>query len=90
MALIATIGVVLAAAYMLWLAKRVIFGEIKNEEMKKLQDLKPIELVILMPLVLATLIFGFYPEPILDTINVSVDSIIENYEFATNNKLALK
>ena len=89
-ALIATIGVVLAAAYMLWLAKRVIFGEIKNEEMKKLQDLKPIELVILMPLVLATLIFGFYPEPILDTINVSVDSIIENYEFATNNKLALK
>ena len=89
-ALIATIGVVLAAAYMLWLAKRVIFGEIKNEEMKKLHDLKPIELVILMPLVLATLIFGFYPEPILDTINVSVDSIIENYEFATNNKLALK
>ena len=89
-ALIATIGVVLAAAYMLWLAKRVIFGEIKNEEMKKLQDLKPIELVILMPLVLATLIFGFYPEPILDTINVSVDSIIENYELATNNKLALK
>ena len=89
-ALIATIGVVLAAAYMLWLAKRVIFGEIKNEEMKKLQDLKPIEFVILMPLVLATLIFGFYPEPILDTINVSVDSIIENYELATNNKLALK
>ncbi len=89
-ALIATIGVVLAATYMLWLAKRVIFGEIKNEEMKKLQDLKPIELVILMPLVLATLIFGFYPEPILDTINVSVDSIIENYELATNNKLALK
>ncbi len=79
-ALIATIGVVLAAAYMLWLSKRVIFGEIKNPEIKSLKDINFSEGIMLFILAAVIIIFGFYPDPLLDTINVSVDNLLDNYQ----------
>ena len=79
-ALLATIGVILAAAYMLWLSKRVIFGEIKNPEIKSLKDINFSEGIMLFILAAVIIIFGFYPDPLLDTINVSVDNLLENYQ----------
>ncbi len=79
-AFLATTGVILAAAYMLWLYKRVIFGKIKNVELKKLFDLNKIESFVLLSLAVFVLFFGFYPEPLLKTINVSITNLINNHE----------
>ena len=77
---IASIGIILAAAYMLWLYKRVIFGRIINSEIKKMKDLNNVEIYIFSSLALLVIFFGFYPEPLLNTINISVNNLIENYE----------
>ena len=79
-ALLATMGVVLAAAYMLWLSKRVIFGEIKNSQIKSLKDMNISESLILILLAVITIVFGFYPDPLLDTMNVSVNNLIDRYQ----------
>ena len=78
----------LGAAYMLWLAKRVIFGEIKNTNIKNLKDVNISELSVLGLLALATIVFGFYPEILLDSISVSVNELINNYHSDINNKIA--
>jgi NADH-quinone oxidoreductase subunit M len=62
-ALFASLGVVLGAAYMLWLYQRVFFGELKHEENKSLQDLNLRELATLVPLVVACFWIGLYPKP---------------------------
>jgi len=79
-AILASVGVVLGAAYMLWLAKRVIFGETNNNEIKKIKDLNFSESSILFFLAFTTVFFGFYPQPIFETINVSVNNLISNYQ----------
>ena len=89
-AAIACLGVILGAAYMLWLYRRVIFGEIKNNELKKMLDLNRSELLILASLALPILYFGFYPDPILKTIDISVENLISNYELAINNEIVKK
>ena len=78
-ATIASFGVILAAAYMLWLYKRVIFGKIINQEIKKLPDLNKSEILILSILAFVIILFGFYPEPLLNTTNVSIKDFIEMY-----------
>ena len=65
---------------MLWLAKRVIFGITKNSEIKSLKDLNISEGIILTTLAVTTIFFGFYPQLLLDTMNVSVNHLIQNYE----------
>jgi len=79
-AMIATFGVVLGAAYMLWLTKRVIFGETKNNEVKSLKDVNNLEITMLAPLAFFIILFGFYPAPLMDTMNVSIDNLISNYQ----------
>ena len=79
-AMIATFGVILGAAYMLWLTKRVIFGVTKNEQIKNLKDVNKSEMLILIILALLIILFGFYPVPLMETLNVSVDNLINNYE----------
>ncbi len=86
-AAIASLGVILGAAYMLWLYRRVVFGEIKNSELKKMLDLDKSEIFILVSLALPILYFGFYPEPILNTINISVENLISNYDLIINNQI---
>ena len=79
-ATIASLGVILAAAYMLWLYKRIIFGEILKNELKKLMDLNKSELLILTLLVFPIILFGFYPEPLLSTVEISIRDLIEIYK----------
>ena len=80
-ATIASLGVILGAAYMLWLYKRIIFGELINDELKKMPDLNESEIFVLTLLAVPTLFFGFYPEPLLKTIEVSVRDLIEMYNY---------
>ena len=83
-AMLATFGVVLGAAYILWLTKRVIFGSVKNSEIKALSDVNKSEIIMLSTLAFFVLFFGFYPFPLMETFNVSVNSLINNYQLALN------
>ena len=65
---------------MLWLAKRVVFGDTFNSEIKKLKDLNLSEGLILGILALTVVFFGFYPNPIIQTVNVSVSNLINSYQ----------
>ena len=87
-ALISSLGVILAAAYMLWLAKRVIFGETLNNNVKTMKDINLIETTILILLMITTIFFGFYPAPLMDTMSVSVDNLINNYQLQLTNGVA--
>jgi len=89
-ATIASLGVILGAAYMLWLYKRIIFGQIINQEIKSLVDLKKFETIILVSLVLPILFFGFYPEPLMSSIETSISNLIEMSTLNINNSLAGK
>ena len=83
-ALLATFGVVLGAAYMLWLTKRVIFGITKNEAIKTITDINKSEIIMLVPLAFFVIFFGLYPIPLMDTLNISVNNLIENYQLSLN------
>jgi len=88
-AVLASIGIILGAAYMLWLYKRVVFGELENSELKELKDLNLSEGIILFSLLVLVLFFGFYPNLILDTLHTSVEELIKNYEQAINLNLSI-
>ena len=83
-AVLASLGVILGAAYMLWLYKRVVFGKLVNEDLKQLTDLNKSEIIILISLTIPTLFFGFYPEPLMNTIEVSVKNLIDMYNLNIN------
>ena len=85
-AMLATVGVVLGAAYMLWLTKRVIFGVTKNSAIETLSDVNKSEIAMLGTLAFFVIFFGFYPVPLMDTFNVSVNSLIDNYQLALNRR----
>jgi len=85
-AVLASIGVILGAAYMLWLYKRVVFGKLINSDLKSMTDLNRSEYFILACLALPTLYFGFYPDPLINTIEVSVNDLIDMY----NKNLLIK
>ena len=78
-AVIASLGVILGAAYMLWLYKRVVFGKLINTDLTKMVDLNKSEYFILTCLAVPTLLFGFYPDPLINTIEVSVNDLIKTY-----------
>ena len=80
-ATVACFGVILGAAYMLWLYKRVIFGKLNNEDLLKINDLNKSEFLILSIIAIPTLFFGFYPEPLLNTIQISVNNLIDTYNY---------
>ena len=83
-AILASLGVILAAAYMLWLYRRVIFGRIASSEIREMKDLNKVELYIFSSLVFLTLFFGFYPEPLFNTVDISITNLIENYQTDLN------
>jgi NADH-quinone oxidoreductase subunit M len=85
-AVIASLGVILGAAYMLWLYKRVVFGKLVNKDLTKMVDLNKSEYFILSCLAIPTLFFGFYPDPLINTMEVSVGDLINMY----NNNLINK
>ena len=80
-ATIASLGIILSAGYMLWLYKRVIFGNLVNKKLFKISDLNKSEMFILWSLALPILFFGFYPEVLVNTIEVSIINLIEIYNY---------
>ena len=80
-ALMAT-GMVLGAAYMLYLYRRVIFGELTKEELKDILDLSPREIAVFAPLIVVVLWMGIYPMPFLDAIEASVANLVGEYSTA--------
>lgn len=81
-AAIAATGVILSAAYALFLYRRVVFGEIEKESLKSILDLNRREILAIAPLVATTIIFGIYPAPIFHIMAASVDNLITNYSAA--------
>tara|TARA_Y100000590_G_scaffold395_1_gene575 strand:- start:2569 stop:3171 length:603 start_codon:yes stop_codon:yes gene_type:complete len=88
--ILACTGIVLSAAYMLWLYKRVVFGKLEKNDLKNMKDINVLESSILFVLAGLILFFGFYPEPFLETMRMSVDNLINNYNFEINRQLAFK
>jgi len=82
LALLAALGVILSAVYALWLYRRVIFGVLEKPSLRAITDVSPREAAILLPLVALTLLFGFYPAPLLDVTSASVANLVENYNAA--------
>ena len=78
----ATTGVILSACYALWLYRRVVFGALVKPSLASIKDLTWRESLILMPLVVLTLLFGFYPKPVIDMSAASVQQLVRNYSQA--------
>ncbi len=76
----ALLGVILSAAYALWLYRRVIFGALEKEALRAILDLDRREVAVMAPLIILTIFFGFYPAPILDATAASVDALVTQYQ----------
>ncbi|WP_375264984.1 NADH-quinone oxidoreductase subunit M [Planktotalea sp.] len=81
-AAVATAGVILSAAYALWLYRRVVMGDLIKESLRTITDMTTRERVIFAPLVVMTLLLGVYPALVLDIIGPSVEALVSNYETA--------
>ncbi|MBZ9683966.1 MULTISPECIES: NADH-quinone oxidoreductase subunit M [unclassified Mesorhizobium] len=77
-AFFAATGVILSAAYALWLYRRVIFGALTKDSLKGLLDLSTREKAIIYPLVVLVIFFGVYPAPVFDATAQSVKSLVTN------------
>lgn len=78
-------GMILGAAYMLYLYRRVIFGQLTKDKLKSLFDLSPREVGVFVPLLVVVIWMGVYPKPFLDVMRVSVDQLVERVEIARAN-----
>jgi len=87
LAFVAATGVILGAAYMLYLYRRVIFGKLEKADLKDLVDLNRREIAIFAPLVIVVLWMGINPGFFLDVIHASVDQLLTNFENATTASL---
>jgi NADH-quinone oxidoreductase subunit M len=81
-ALLATTGIILGAAYMLFLYRRVIFGKLEKEHLKGILDLSPREVLIFAPLVIVTIWMGVWPAPFLDVMDASIANLIDQHQAA--------
>ena len=81
-AVFATTGVILSAAYALWLYRKVIFGALVKSSLISIKDLTFRECLTLMPLAALTILFGIYPKPVLDMSAASVQQLVNNYNTA--------
>ncbi|MAH83707.1 MAG: NADH-quinone oxidoreductase subunit M [Rhodospirillaceae bacterium TMED8] len=79
---LAGLGVILGASYMLYLYRRVVFGKLTNDSLRKITDMSPREWAVFTPLIILTLWMGIYPPSFLDVMHVSVDNLINQVELA--------
>ena len=79
-AVIATTGVILSAAYALWLYRRVVMGDLIKESLKGITDMSSRERLIFAPLVVMTILLGVYPSLITDIIGPSTEALISNFD----------
>ncbi|MSO68864.1 MAG: NADH-quinone oxidoreductase subunit M [Alphaproteobacteria bacterium] len=78
----AMIGIILGAAYMLWLYRRVIFGELTKENLKSITDLNWREIGVFAPLIALALFLGIYPKPVLDVLHASAAHLMTQTQLA--------
>ena len=83
-AVLATTGIVLGAAYMLYLYRRVIFGKLEKEDLKTILDLSPREVAIFVPLIIVSFWMGVWPAPFLEVTDASVSNLIEQHKISMN------
>jgi NADH-quinone oxidoreductase subunit M len=81
-AFMATFGVILSAAYALYLYRRMIFGPLEKSALRSITDMNYREVAVFAPLVILVVLLGFYPAPILDVTAVSVKNLVSGYESA--------
>ena len=81
-AFIATFGVILSAAYALWLYRKVMYGVLTKPSLAAITDIGGREILIFVPLIALTILFGVYPKPVLDMSAASVTALLENYHQA--------
>jgi NADH-quinone oxidoreductase subunit M len=81
-ALVATSGVILSAAYALWLYRRVVMGDLLKESLRSISDMTRQEKLIFAPLITMTLLLGIYPALALDLIAPSVEALVANFDTA--------
>jgi NADH-quinone oxidoreductase subunit M len=82
LAVLASTGIVLGAAYMLYLYRRVIFGRLEKEDLKNILDLNWREIAVFTPLVIVVLWIGIYPAPFLEVMDASVVNLVEQHRTA--------
>jgi NADH-quinone oxidoreductase subunit M len=82
-AIVAASGVILSAVYMLTMYRNVVFGEMTNPKLLTINDLEFREVMIFAPLIVSTLVLGFYPAAIFDITQTSVDHLVATYHAAT-------
>jgi NADH-quinone oxidoreductase subunit M len=88
-AFFATTGVILSAAYALWLYRKVVFGALVKPSLASIKDLTLRECLTLGPLLALTILFGVYPKPVLDMSAASVQQLVTNYSHALTTQAAL-
>jgi NADH-quinone oxidoreductase subunit M len=81
-AFLAATGLILGAAYALWLYRKIVFGELTKDSLKGILDMNGREIAIFLPLVLLTLWMGVYPNSFLDPMAPAVDKLIGDYQAA--------
>ena len=81
-AMFAATGLILGAGYMLYLYRRVVFGILDKNNLKKILDINSREFLIFIPLLLIVFVMGIYPSLFLDAIHASVDNLVDRYELA--------
>ena len=87
-AFFATTGVILSAAYALWLYRKIVFGALVKPSLQTIKDLTLRECLTLVPLVALTILIGVYPKPVLDISAASVQQLVTNYSHALTTQAA--
>jgi NADH-quinone oxidoreductase subunit M len=75
-AVLATTGVILSASYALWLYRRVVFGALEKSSLTHISDMSAREMLTIVPLIVLTLVFGIWPEPLLALSRSSLDGVV--------------
>jgi NADH-quinone oxidoreductase subunit M len=83
-ALLATTGIILGAAYMLWLYRRVVFGELTRDDLKDILDVNRRELLYFVPLIAAVLVMGIYPDAFLSFMHASIEHLVQQTQGAAD------
>ena len=81
-AFLAATGLILGAAYALWLYRKIVFGELTKTSLKGILDMNKREIAVFLPLVLLTLWMGIYPNSFLDPMAPAVDKLVGDYQAA--------
>ncbi len=77
-AFLAATTLILGAAYTLWMIKRVVFGEIANDNVRALQDINKREFLFLAVLAIAVLLLGLWPDPLVEVMHPTIENLLDH------------